>query len=296
MNEQVKGHIAALGTMSVWGTTFIATKVLLESFNPVEILIIRFVIAFVILTILSPRILRVKEKHHQWYFVGAGLTGICLYYLIENIALTFTLASNVGVVLAVAPFFSALAAYIFMRESEKITLGFFLGFAVAITGIALISFNGTRLHLSPKGDILAVLAAVLWAIYTLMTRKIAEAGYGTVPATKKIFFYGILFILPTMFIFDFSPDLSLIFVGKNLFNMLFLGIGASAICFITWNYGVKCLGIVKTSVYIYVGPVITVAAAALILHEPLTPMLIGGTILTLVGVIISEKVKIKEIN
>lgn len=296
MNEQVKGHIAALGTMCVWGTTFIATKVLLESFTPVEILIIRFVIAFVILTILSPRILKVKEKHHQWYFVGAGLTGICLYYLIENIALTFTLASNVGVVLAVAPFFSALAAYIFMRDSEKITWGFFLGFAVAITGIALISFNGTRLHLSPKGDILAVLAAIVWAIYTLMTRKITEAGYGTVPATKKIFFYGILFTIPSMFIFDFSPDLSLIFVGKNLFNMLFLGIGASAICFITWNYGVKCLGIVKTSVYIYVGPVITVAAAALILHEPLTPMLITGTILTLAGVIISEKVKIKEIK
>lgn len=296
MNEQVKGHLAALGTMGVWGTTFISTKVLLESFKPVEILIIRFVIAFIILTILSPKILRLKEKRHQLYFIGAGLTGICLYYLLENIALTFTLASNVGVVLAVAPFFSAIVAYMFMRESEKLTWGFFAGFAVAITGIALISFNGAKLHLSPKGDLLAVLAAIVWAIYTLLTRKITEAGYATVPATKKIFFYGIIFMIPAMFIFDFNPDLILILEGKNLFNILFLGVGASAICFITWNYGVKCLGIVKTSVYIYVGPVITVAAAALILHEPLTPMLIAGTVLTLAGVIISENVKIKEIN
>lgn len=81
----------------------------------------------------------------------------------------------------------------------------------------------------------------------------------------------------------------------NLLNILYLGAGASALCFVTWNFSVKKLGAVKTSIYIYLVPVITVIASALILHEQITVMSALGVLLTLVGLGISEmKLKRKK--
>ena len=73
-----------------------------------------------------------------------------------------------------------------------------------------------------------------------------------------------------------------------LFNIFYLGLGASALCFVTWNFAVKELGPVKTSAYIYMVPVITVLTSALILSEPLTLLTGTGTILTLAGLFLSE--------
>ena len=74
----------------------------------------------------------------------------------------------------------------------------------------------------------------------------------------------------------------------NLLNLLFLGLGASALCFVTWNSAVRLLGAVRTSVYIYLTPVITIVASVLILHEPFTWMTGIGTVLTQAGLVLSE--------
>ena len=128
--------------------------------------------------------------------MGAGLCGVCLYYLLENIALTFTMASNVGVIISVAPFFTALLSRLFLKQEERLNIGFFIGFLVAIAGIALISFNGSALHLNPAGDLLALLAAFIWACYSILTRKISSYGYNTILTTRRVFLYGLLFMIP----------------------------------------------------------------------------------------------------
>ena len=159
---------------------------------------------------------------------------------------------------------------------------------VAITGIILISFNGTSLQLNPLGDILAMSAALVWAFYSLLTKKISKYGMPVILVTRKTFFYGILFMLPTLFFFDAKPNFARFQNMTNLFNILFLGIGASALCFVTWNYTVKVLGAIKTSIYIYLIPVITVVTAAIILTEPMSLLLTLGTFLTIVGLFISK--------
>ena len=113
-NRNGAGHLAALFTIVVWGTTFISTKILLKDFQPVEILIIRFVIGYLLLLAAKPGIIRLKDKKQEWVFAAAGLCGICLYFLLENIALTYTLASNVGVIISAAPFFTGFLSQIFM--------------------------------------------------------------------------------------------------------------------------------------------------------------------------------------
>ena len=75
----------------------------------------------------------------------------------------------------------------------------------------------------------------------------------------------------------------------HLANLLFLGLLASATCFVTWNRAVFLLGPVRTSVYIYASPVITIIASALVLHETMTPVMWLGTALALGGLMLSEK-------
>jgi drug/metabolite transporter (DMT)-like permease len=76
-----------------------------------------------------------------------------------------------------------------------------------------------------------------------------------------------------------------------LLNLLFLGVGASALCYATWNYAVHRLGPVKTSAYIYSIPVVTIIASMLVLHEPITPIAALGMALILVGMALSEATK-----
>ena len=289
MNKRTgTGHITALITIVIWGTTFISTKILLEDFTPVEILFSRFLLGVLALIAVYPKRLKIKDKKQEFTFAAAGLCGICLYYLLENIALTYTMASNVGVIISVAPFFTAVLSHVFLKEEEKLKAQFFVGFVVAMIGICLISFNGKELELNPIGDILAVAAAFVWAVYSLLTRKISCYGYNTIQTTRRIFTYGILFMIPFLFIFDFNLDVQKFVKPEYALNLIYLGLGASALCFVTWNYAVKVIGAVKTSVYIYIVPVITVVTSVVVLKEEITWMAAVGTGFTVIGLFLSE--------
>lgn len=290
-NKSITGHGAAFVTILIWGTTFISTKVLLEAFSPIEILFIRFMIGYITLWCVFPHSLSVTNKKQELYFAAAGLCGVTLYYLLENIALTYTLASNVGVIISIAPFFTVIFTCLFLRSGQP-SARFFFGFLIAMAGIMLISFgNGTTLKVNPLGDILAIFAAVIWAAYSTITKKISELGYNTIQTTRRTFFYGLIFMLPVLIFTDFKINLSVFMDPKMILNLLFLGLGASALCFVTWNTAVKILGSVKTSVYIYMVPVITTVTSALILHETISREMVCGIVLTLAGLFLSENRK-----
>lgn len=290
------GHIMALITIVIWGTTFISTKILLEDFTPVEILFSRFLLGVLALIAVYPKRLKIKDKKQEFTFAAAGLCGICLYYLLENIALTYTMASNVGVIISVAPFFTAVLSHVFLKEEEKLKAQFFVGFIVAMTGISLISFSGSKLELNPIGDVLAVAAAFIWAVYSLLIRKISSYGYHTIQTTRRIFTYGIIFMLPFLFVFEVSLDMQKLVRPEYALNLIYLGLGASALCFVTWNYAVKMLGAVKTSVYIYIVPVITVVTSVIVLKEEITWMAAAGIGFTLMGLFLSDFFDISAIH
>lgn len=294
MKSNKTGHFAALFTIIIWGTTFISTKVLLADFKPIEILFYRFIMGYVALFAIYPRRLKDVGARRELIFAAAGLCGVCMYYLLENIALTYTLASDTGVIISSAPFFTAIFSCIFSRGAEKPRARFFVGFAAAMAGIALISFGGGAQESGELGerlfgDFLALLAAAVWGLYSILTKKISAFGYPTIPATRRTFFYGIIFMIPALFIFDFEFKPALFAEPKYLLNMLFLGLLASALCFVSWSFSVGKLGAVAASVYIYAVPVVTLIASALILGERVTPCALAGAALTIAGLFIGGK-------
>ena len=283
------GHGVALFTVFVWGVTFISTKILLEDFHAAEILFLRFAMAFAALYLSAPGRLPGMTPGRHLVLAAAGLTGICLYYLLENLALGYTLASNISVILCAAPMFTALVARFVLRGEEKLGLYFYAGFFVAMSGICLISFSGaSELRLDPRGDILAIAAALVWAFYACLTRIMGRWGCNVIQVTRCTFGWGILFMIPFLFLFDLHWDAARFLKLENIFNLLFLGLCASAMCFTTWNIAVRILGTVRTSLYIYLVPVITVVVAALVLDERLTLMSGSGAVLTLAGLFISQ--------
>jgi drug/metabolite transporter (DMT)-like permease len=286
------GHIAAFFTISVWAITFISTKVLMVHFTPVEILFYRLTLAVFALSIVSPPRLawpRLDRDllRNEWKIMAAGLCGVTLYFLFQNIALSYTLAANASVLISAAPLFTALLSRSFLKE--KLKTNFFLGFAVAMAGIILVTFNGSSvLKLNPLGDLLSILAAVVWGFYCVLIKKINSPAGGTLVMTRKVVSYGLLFLLPVLPLFDFRLGLERLTVVPDLFNLIFLGVAASALCFVTWNFAVQLLGPVRTSAYIYIVPVIAIITSVLILHETVTLIAVVGSVLILAGMALSE--------
>lgn len=291
LTRNLIGHLVALGTVFLWGITFISTKILLADFTALEILFIRFVMGWLALWAMCPRWLPFDAPRREILFAAAGFSGVTMYFLLENMALYYSFASNVSVIVTLSPFFTALLAWKFLK-GERPTPAFFAGFVLAITGISLISFNGFKFSLNPLGDILAVLATFAWAFYSIFTRKLALLNLGSLLTTRRIFFYGLLFMQPLIWYEGFSLKTADLFAPVNAANFLFLGIGASAACFASWTFAVNRLGAIKASIYIYLVPVVSVITSAIVLREPLTPLSIGGTVLTILGLVVSEFARI----
>lgn len=287
--QQILGHLMACGTQIMWGATFVSTKVLLQYFLPAEVLFTRAILAFFALLIAYPHHLKLRYKKEELIFAGAGLFGIVLYFMLENTALTMTYASNVGIIVACAPFFVAVVVGWFF-PSEKTGVKFYIGFVVAILGVAMISLNGQKnFALNPMGDGLAFLAMISWGFYSALIRKIGELNYPTIAVTRRIYFYGIIFLIPVLIQQKaiWKPDILL--RPEIISNFLFLGLCASAMGFLLWNLSTKWIGAIKTSVYIYVSPVVTVVLSVLILHEKMSLISVIGSILIFIGLVISQK-------
>lgn len=282
------GHVLALLTVLIWGTTFASTKVLLATWTPVEILLMRFVLGLVFLSCMCPRWLPWAGWRRELLLAGAGLCGVTLYFLLENVALTYSQASNVGVIVSVTPFLTALLAHAFLK-GERLTRRFAFGFVLAIGGIVLMIFNGRYiLHLNPLGDTLALLAALSWAVYSVLMKKAGQSGSSVIQMTQRVFVYGLVMMVPCFFLME--TQRAFLFRGNaaSWCNILYLGAMASAFCFAVWNRVVKQLGAMQASVYIYLVPVIAVVSSTLVLHERLTTVALAGTSLTLLGVVVSE--------
>lgn len=270
--KSIFAHALAIITILIWGTTFISTKILLTQFSPEEILAYRFFLAFLILILIYPKKIKVLPIKEEILFCLLGASGISLYYWSENLALKYTYASNVGLISSAIPIFTALIAH-FVYRNEKFTINIFLGFIIAIIGISIVVYNGKVLKLNPKGDLIAIISAVLFSVYSILIKKVNDK-YNQLFVVRKIFFYGIVTMLPILFISKAS-----IFKVSSLdinivLNLLFLSVFASVLCFLMWNKAINIIGFIKTTNYIYLVPLITMISSNIILGENISALML----------------------
>lgn len=280
-------HLLAILTVAVWGTTFISTKILIENgLSPQEIFLLRFVIAYVGIWLLSPRKLLSDSWKDELWFLLAGLTGGTLYFLTENTALSLTQTTNVAFIICTTPLLTTGLSLLLYRQ-EKAGKGLLAGSLVALAGVGMLIFNGSFvLKLSPLGDVLTLCAGVSWAVYSLIIRRLS-GRYPSVFITRKVFFYGILTVLPVFAVHPFSFPAEGFLRSAVWMNLLFLSVLASLACFVAWNVVLKRLGTIQSSNYLYLNPLFTTVAAHLFLQEQLTVYAVVGVLLVLGGVFVA---------
>ncbi len=291
MNRKLlKGHLLALFTTMIWGTTFISSKLMLSVIHPVELIVFRFTLAWMALFLCSPKPMLPKSLKDELPFMGAGLCGLTLYFMFENTGLSHTQASNAGIIVSTAPMFTALFLRAF-RRIDKLRPTFFIGFIMAMSGIVLLNLSkGQGIDLNPLGNFLILMAALTWGTYGVFLSYLQAGEYNNFQITRKVFFWGLVFTLPITWFTNLDFSLGRLFSSPVLWgNLLYLSLGASAVCYMTWNKAVEILGPVSTSLYIYLIPVITLTASALILGEPVTPVCIGAIALILPGLWLSQR-------
>ena len=292
--RRVLYHAMAFLVVAIWGSTFVFTKLLLlGGFSPAQIFTLRFIIAYAMLLVFCLwRGIRwlCDSWKDELLMLGLGISGGSLYFLAENEAMNHTTTTNTSLIVCLCPLFASLLIGLFYK-SQRLNRTQIIGTIIAATGLVVVVMNGHFvLHLSPLGDTLAFIACLCWAVYSLLMIP-ANSKYDTIFVTRKVFFYGLLSMIPY---FIFFPGLNVQKLFEQpalLWNLLFLGCVASTFCFLTWNWVMKKLGAIIVTNYVYFNPVTTILFAWLLLSEPITGYFIFGTVLILVGMYLSDKHK-----
>ncbi len=289
-------HLALFFVVMVWGSSFVFTKILLNAgLTAAQIFLLRFAISYVVLLTYS-----VFKKSHRWFarnwtdelkMVGLGITGGSLYFLAENSAMNYTSAINTSIIVNACPLFTALLVG-FVYKSERISAHQMTGTVLSLVGMAIVVLNGRfMLHLSPKGDLLAFVACMSWVVYSLIMVKMSKQ-YDSLFITRKVFFYGVLTILPYFIIDPGMPSLSLLVRTDVVLNLVYLSVISSVACFLLWNWAINKLGVVITTNYIYLNSPSTILFAWWLIDETVTPWVLLGTLLLIYGLyMINQKKK-----
>jgi len=323
--RRLKYHLVAFIVVAIWGSTFVFTKMLLQAgLTPAQIFTFRFIIAYVLLALYSVGRTVKKEwgrANHIFHLssfishfssfishlfcnnwrdellmLALGVTGGSVYFLAENAAMLYTTATNTSLIVCSCPLFAMLLFAVFYRQSEPITRVQALGSVIACLGMAVVVLNGHFvLHLSPLGDLLAFGACLCWAVYSILMQP-ALQRYDTLFITRKVFFYGLLTIIPYFLLVPeeariFNSSIFQFFNSSILLNLLFLGIVASMLCFLVWNWVISKLGAVVATNWVYLNPLTTILFAWWLLDEQITVWFLLGSALILVGMYLADRKK-----
>ena len=282
-------HLGALLTVTAWGVSFVSTKVLLEhGINPTEVYVVRTLLAYLLVLCVCHKRIFSNSFRDELLFVSCGLCAGSLYFIAENTALEYTLVSNVSLIVTLSPLITTLLVGA-IYKNERPGKGVLMGSLIAFLGVGCVIFNSSFvLDVKPLGDLLSLSAAVCWSVYSLVLRKLS-AFYTVMFISRKTFFYGMVTAIPFLIAIPEHTPLDVYLQFDVWSNFLFLGVFCSMIAFIIWAFTVKGLGAIKANNYLYVQPIITLIASALLLSEKVSIVGYVGCTLILLGVWISDR-------
>jgi drug/metabolite transporter (DMT)-like permease len=283
-----------LATVCIWAVNFIVIKnVIGGALPPIAFTALRFVVASLVLLPLLRGLTpaeRAVNSRDRRKIVGLGLIGNTLYQIFFIIALANTLPTNAALILATPPVFIALIGALF--KLEKLTALAWLGIFMSFGGIALVILGNAPAEISSSavhpvlGDLLALGAAIMWALYTLLAAPVLQR-HSPIKLTALTVAVGTVPLLaiatPSFLVTDWAS------VGLNVWlGVLYCGGLAIALGYIMWNRAVQQVGAARTAVYSNLTPVLVALIAWLVRGDPLTMYHVVGAIIILTGITLTR--------
>ncbi len=285
--ERIVGHLAAAFTIFVWGITFINTKYLVDYFTPIDIMAIRYSVAYITLFLLSPKILKFQGLKKEFYLFLAAMSGGAVYQYLENLAVYYTSPASVSFISALSPVFTVIVAHIIY--SEKLNFQIMTGMLISLFGVFFVTFGDSKISdTGLKGDLIILAGVWLWTIYSIIIKKIADFGLTQIQISRRIFMYSLIFIIPYA---SFTPgkiSVEYLMMPSSIINLAFLSVIASAICFCTWNKGVISIGPAAANKYMFVMPIVTLLGQIIYNKDQLAGLAVLGMLLILFGLAVTE--------
>jgi drug/metabolite transporter (DMT)-like permease len=280
-------HAGVLVAVIAWGISFVATKVALRELSPVTLVFSRFALGVALLHgILALRRTSLLPGRTHFYALGLmGFVGVFVHQMLQVHGLERTTAVRTGWLIGLIPIWSAVLSAVFLRErfGPARAAGLALGFAGAVLVVTRGRLSGDFLRLpQTTGDFLVLASTVNWAIYSVMGRGTLRS-IGATRATAGAMLLGWVLLLP-LYVRESGwsqfPGLS----PSGWAALLFLGIVCSGFAYLFWYGGLQRLDATRVSSYLYIEPLVTLAAAVAVLGEPVAGTTIAGGLLVLVGV------------
>lgn len=297
-------YLEAIFAVVIWGASFIATKVTLQDVHPVTIVWVRFTIGVVILgaTVVMRKQFALPPNKEWGYFALLGFLGITFHQWLQSNGLQTSEASTTAWIVSTTPVFMALLGWLVLKEGLGLMKT--LGIGLAFVGVLLVSSKGNLASITvgkfgAPGDILILVSAVNWAVFSILSRR----GLKAYPASLMMFYLMALGWVFTSVLFFAGPAFStspIPFIHNYLagpgygdisnltvtgwIGVLFLGVFCSGLAYIAWYDALQALSTAQTGVFLYIEPLVAVVVAAIILREQITGIsLLGGAII-LIGV------------
>ncbi len=232
--------------------------------------------------------LKVK-KEHFWKLVGIGVIGNLVYQMLFIIGLNYTYSANAAVMLGTIPIWVALLSQLF--TDEKLTPAKSIGIVLAFIGVIFIILGGDHeisfASDSFKGDLITLLAAISWAVYTILSRKYLRF-YNSAQYSAFMSVVGTILLLlvgaPFLIKLDFT---SITLAGYG--GIIYSGLLSVGLAYLIWNNGIFKIGAVRTAAYQNLVPVLGLVFGVFLLNEALTFFQYLGSCIVIAGIVLSRK-------
>lgn len=282
-------NIILLLAVTLWGLSFIATKMVLDFLTPVEIIAVRLMMGIPVLYLVL-KIKKVKMKFTWSDYPVLLIASVILgfHFIIQAVGLIYTTATNTAWLIATIPAFIAVMSYIFLKE--KLTFLKIIGIIIATCGVILLVSRGKLSSLEwlrSTGDWIIMGSCITWSIYTIVTRNITRR-HNPISVSLALLIVPalglVIYVLSTTSLTKFSN-----LPCEIILALIFLGVFCLGIAHWLWLEGLSKKGATDVGVFLYFEPIATTIAAIPILGENLTLFIVFGAILIISGVYLVEK-------
>jgi len=282
-------------TIIFWAFAFPLIKIGLEELSPVNLTIMRLLVACIVFLILLPTIPNKFSKLHKKDILPIfllGFTGIIIYHLGLNYGEQYISASAASLIIATIPIFVVILAVIFLKE--KITLKIVLGIILSLVGVVIISIVGKPdIPIEIKyvsGAFAVLIGALVGAGYTVAGKKMLSR-YSALSLTVYAFLFGSLGLIPFISNSLFEEVVAMSVTGWSV--VIFLGLCSTVISYVLWFVALEIKSASKISVYLYFIPVLSTIISYILFQDKITWLFIFGGALVILGLYIVNKQRIE---
>lgn len=275
----------------LWGGNFVIGRAVAGDIPPITLAFLRWVVAFLIFFPIAYS--RTKKewpllKKHFGAVLILALTGVAAFNTLVYIGLHYTTSINASLMNSSTPIIIYILSFIFLKE--RLTKFQLFGTLLSLAGVLFIISGGSLESLLAfsfnKGDLIVVVAVICWSVYSLLIKKYAGKlpGYATFLVTIAL---GTLMLLPFTVYELLTTSQTIIWAPSTFGAILYVGVIASIVAFLSWNTGVVALGANKAGIYLNFIPLFATIFAVIFLDEKLLLAQVVGGIAVIAGVFIT---------